>query len=69
LIKNIKLFRQNINSLKSFDNSKKAVYLYYTKTKINIMRPQNKIEKVSLIIAAIYAIVTFGGAVVILSNI
>ena len=63
------LFRQNINSLKSFDNDKKAVYLQYTKTKINIMRPQNTLEKISLIIAAIYAIVTFGGAVVILSNI
>ena len=33
------------------------------------MRPQNKIEKISLIIAVIYAAVTFGGAVVILSNI
>jgi hypothetical protein len=33
------------------------------------MRPQNTIEKVAFIIAAIYAIVTFGGAVVILSNI
>jgi hypothetical protein len=33
------------------------------------MRPQNTIEKISLIIATIYAIVTFGGAIVILSNI
>jgi hypothetical protein len=33
------------------------------------MRPQNTIEKVSLIIAVIYAAVTFGGALVILSNI
>jgi hypothetical protein len=33
------------------------------------MRPQNTIEKVSLIIAAIYAAVTFGGAIVILLNI
>jgi hypothetical protein len=33
------------------------------------MRPRNTIEKVALIIAAIYAIVTFGGALVILSSI
>ena len=33
------------------------------------MKPQNKIEKAALIIATIYAIVTFGGAVVILSSI
>jgi len=33
------------------------------------MKPQNKIEKAALIIAAIYAAVTFSGAVVILSNI
>jgi len=33
------------------------------------MKPQNKIEKAAFIIAAIYAAVTFGGAVVILSNI
>jgi hypothetical protein len=42
--------------------------VYKNKNNI-IMRPQNTIEKVSLIIAVIYAIVTFGGAVVILSNI
>lgn len=33
------------------------------------MKTQNTIEKVSLIIAVIYAVVTFSGAVVILSNI
>ena len=33
------------------------------------MKPQNTIEKAALVIAAIYAAVTFGGAVVILSNI
>lgn len=33
------------------------------------MKPKNTIEKVALIIAAIYAIVTFNGAIVILSNI
>jgi hypothetical protein len=33
------------------------------------MRSQNTIEKVALIIAVIYAAVTFGGAVVILLNI
>jgi hypothetical protein len=33
------------------------------------MRPQNTIEKTAFIIATIYAIFTFGGAVVILSNI
>jgi len=32
------------------------------------MKPQNTIEKVALIIAAIYAIVTFGGALTILLN-
>jgi hypothetical protein len=42
--------------------------VYKNKNNI-IMKPQNKIEKVSLIIAAIYAAVTFGGAVVILLNI
>ena len=33
------------------------------------MKTQNTIEKVAFIIATIYAIVTFGGAIVILSSI